>query len=298
MFSIKFLIKYITLFILILPFTGCTARMDIKTDNAQPMLSVYGMITGLEEHQKITLSSTAPYFSDEENERITGANVTISGDNGDLWKLYDNDEKGVYKTENKYKALAGVNYTLEIVCDFDLDGIAETYTAQTYMYDEIKIDSMKIESFNFMNKNYFNTLVSVMEPIGKNYYLYRYYVNEELQLNKISKYYITDDSMFDGQYISNISFGTFHHIKDTIDYDDDKIKNMTFFTPGDKIEIEMSEISKLHYNFIYQCQKEMSGENPMFGGPAANIISNIKGGACGFFGAFNGGRATAIVPTE
>ena len=49
MFSIKFLIKYITLFILILPFTGCTARMDIKTDNAQPMLSVYGMITGLEE---------------------------------------------------------------------------------------------------------------------------------------------------------------------------------------------------------------------------------------------------------
>ena len=51
-----------------------------------------------------------------------------------------------------------------------------------------------------------------------------------------------------------------------------------------------------YYNFIYQCEMQQSGENPMFGGPAANITTNISGGACGFFSSFNPGTFSAVVP--
>ncbi len=290
--------KYITLilFFIIICMTSCTALIDIKTDDAEARLCIYGMITTNNEYQKITLSSSAPCFDNQPNKKVTGANVVIRDDEGVEWKLCEYTEAGIYTTLEPEFAKANMNYTLEVRCDFNEDGIEELYTAQSYVYGEIELDSMKLEPMNFFNKNYYNALVYVMEPKGKNFYMYRFYLNGLMARDKISDYLITSDEMFDNQYISDISFYNFPNISDIDQYEEEIIENYFFLTSGDYVEIEMSEISNHYYEFIAQCNKEFEGENPMFGGPAANIQTNIKGGAVGYFATFNGSRASCYVP--
>lgn len=279
--------------------SSCTAPMDIRTDNAGPVLCIYGMVSSNSEYQTVTLSSSAPYFDTLPNLRVSGASVKISDDRGDIWYMEEKkDEPGIYSTYLPIKGKPDRTYYLEVRCDFDEDGIEETYTAESYMYKSIPIDSMRMVPMSFFNKKYYNALVYVFEPPGRNYYFYRFYVNGFMMADKISEYLITSDEMFDGQYISDISFYNFPNICDYDKYDEDVAKDALFLTPGDYVEIEMSEITKEYFEFISQCQQEFNGENPIFGGPASNIRTNIKGGAVGFFGTFNGSRASAIVPID
>ena len=88
--------KYITLilFFIIICMTSCTALIDIKTDDAEARLCIYGMITTNNEYQKITLSSSAPCFDNQPNKKVTGANVVIRDDEGVEWKLCEYTEIG------------------------------------------------------------------------------------------------------------------------------------------------------------------------------------------------------------
>ena len=277
---------------------ACTERITIKTDNAKPLLCIYSMITSLDQHQIVNLSSTAPYFDDQPNSRVSGANVFVDDDKGNRWTFTELYEEGEYITSDIFSVIPGNNYKLTVECDFNQDGIKEIYTAESYAYNVIDIDSMRVEPMYFFNKNYYNTIVYVYEPPGQNYYMYRFYVNGLLVNDKISRYFITDDELFDGQYVSDISFNSFPNISEIDQYEEDDKNTIIFITPGDQLKIEMSEISKPFYNFLSQCKNEMNGENPFFGGPAANISTNISGGACGFFAVFVASHAECYVPKE
>lgn len=256
------------------------------------------MITSLDQHQIVNLSSTAPYFDDQPNSRVSGANVFVDDDKGNRWTFTELYEEGEYITSDIFSVIPGNNYKLTVECDFNQDGIKEIYTAESYAYNVIDIDSMRVEPMYFFNKNYYNTIVYVYEPPGQNYYMYRFYVNGLLVNDKISRYFITDDELFDGQYVSDISFNSFPNISEIDQYEEDDKNTIIFITPGDQLKIEMSEISKPFYNFLSQCKNEMNGENPFFGGPAANISTNISGGACGFFAVFVASHAECYVPKE
>ena len=69
-----------------------------------------------------------------------------------------------------------------------------------------------------------------------------------------------------------------------------------YLDSGDKVELQMSRIPKGYFDSVTQCQSEMGGSNPFFGGPPANITTNISNGGVGYFVGYCISRAEAITP--
>ena len=61
--------------------------------------------------------------------------------------------------------------------------------------------------------------------------------------------------------------------------------------PGDIVTVEMNSIGEEYANFLWDAQSEISGSNPLFSGPPANVKGNINNGAIGFFAAYSVSRA-------
>jgi hypothetical protein len=118
-----------------------------------------------------------------------------------------------------------------------------------------------------------------------NYYFGKYSVNG-VWYQKISKYIAFNDVSLDGQYVKNLSVWNFNDIQDKSKFSDDDAKDMVFLTSGDSMVVEFSNISKAYFDFIDDCTHQKNGSNPMFGGPPANISTNISNGARGFFTAY------------
>jgi hypothetical protein len=79
------------------------------------------------------------------------------------------------------------------------------------------------------------------------------------------------------------------------DDDDDRERRRVYLAVGDTVAFSLFHIERGYYDFIGQCQDEMSGENPFFGGPASNIVTNISNGGFGYFTAYAGCAAETTV---
>jgi hypothetical protein len=66
--------------------------------------------------------------------------------------------------------------------------------------------------------------------------------------------------------------------------------------PGDTISIELNCLSEDYYNFIRTASLEVSGGNPLFAGPPANVPGNISNGAVGILGVSTVSRKSLILP--
>jgi hypothetical protein len=128
---------------------------------------------------------------------------------------------------------------------------------------------------------------------GENYYLFNVSYNDSLLTAKLSNYEISDNSFFKGQYVK----GQLYRFDDISEWEKDSEENRkrsVYLQPGDTVEAGLSLISKGYYDFISQCQREKSGENPMFGGPASNIATNISNGGVGYFTGYCTTKASIV----
>jgi hypothetical protein len=114
--------------------------------------------------------------------------------------------------------------------------------------------------------------------------------------NKISKYIAFNDVSLNGEYVKNLSVWNFNDVGDKSKFSDDDAKDMIFMSSGDSMVVEFSNISKAYYHFIDECASQKNGSNPMFGGPPANISTNISNGARGFFTAYAVSSMSAKAP--
>ena len=60
----------------------------------------------------------------------------------------------------------------------------------------------------------------------------------------------------------------------------------------------MAGINEVQYTYFNEVMQATSFQNPLFGGPPANVKGNISGGAFGFFGAFSTTYSTVILTEE
>jgi hypothetical protein len=102
--------------------------------------------------------------------------------------------------------------------------------------------------------------------------------------------------MFDGQSIYGSPLTIFDSIENQEKDPEERREYSVYLGPGDKIELQMSKVSKAYFEFITGCQREMRGSNPFFGGPSANIVTNITNGGCGFFTGYCISKAVALTP--
>ena len=111
--------------------------------------------------------------------------------------------------------------------------------------------------------------------------------------NRIQRYYVNvfGETTAEGQYIN---FPVFFIQKELNWYEDEKINLYT----GDTITFELNVLSRAYYDFLRAAKREISGGNPLFAGPPANVPGNISNGALGIFGAYTISRQSVILEDE
>ena len=290
-------IKYILFLLFILSVYSCTEEITIHTDNSEPVIVIYGALTDEIKHQSITIGKSSPYFDNQSNPVISGAIVTITDSNNKVYELIeDGDVLGLYATATEWAVKEGFTYSLRVEVDFDSDGVKDIYEASTTILPTIEIDSISIVPIRIMgHANYAVNLYGVETP-GQDFYLCKYTVNDSLVREKISEYQVLDDKLFNNQYIDGITLTFFDDITEWETDSEENRKRSVYLRSGDKVGLQMSRIPEGYFNFINQCRRGMNGSNPFFGGPPANITTNISNGGVGYFSGYCINKAETITP--
>ncbi|GHT13855.1 hypothetical protein FACS189432_07360 [Bacteroidia bacterium] len=279
---------------IILFFFACTAPIDIETDDSPPVVVIYGVLTDELKYQEVKVSRSSPYFDNEPNSGISGAYVTVRSSDNTVYPFLESDSiPGLYYSQSEFGAQIGMDYFLTVEVDFNIDGIMDKYEAETTILPVPAIDSLTIEPVEmFGHKNHI-LYVHAQDPPEKNFYLFNVFHNDSLLTQKLADLPVSDDELFNDQYIK----GDIYFFDDISEWEKDTEetrKRSVYLQPGDKIDLQLGLISQGYFDFINQCRSGKNGENPLFGGPASNIATNISNGGVGYFAGYAISRKSIV----
>ncbi|KAA6347446.1 hypothetical protein EZS27_005063 [termite gut metagenome] len=265
--------------------SSCEEPFDIDTDNASPVIVIYGSFTNEWAYHSITVSISSPYFDPQPNRGISGGKVWIKSSAGKVYSFIENNTvPGLYQTIDQVAGIPNLAYTLNVEVDLDNDGVKEVYTATSYMLTPTEIDLVQIRSLSMMGQKAYAMYLYAQDSPAEDYYLSRYKVNGALVLDKISQISLMSDRTFNGQYMNAMLLRMFGDVNDR---NEDRDENRrAYLDLGDVVTLSFGRIEKGYYDFINQCSDEMQGESPFFGSPASNIITNISNGGKGYFACY------------
>ena len=280
-------------------FFSCTAPITINTSESEPVIVIYGCLTNELKNQNIRITSSSPFFYEKDNTAIRDAKVKVTSSNGREY-TFVNERNGYYISQRRFSVVPGMTYRLTVEVDFKKDGKIELYEAETTTLPIVPVDEIEVKTIDIMGFRHHLLSVSMQDPVEtENYYLFKFFINDSITNHRISDFIISNDLMYNGEYVSgaNITFfedGTDPNvIERNREYD-----NVFMLKPGDRIRLQILNIEEGYYQFISDCMTEKYGENPFFGGPPSNIFTNISNGAVGCFTSYCINIKETVVPGE
>ncbi len=272
----------------ILCLQACTARIDISTENAPERLVVHGTITSDTMRHAVRITRSASFFATTPPEGISRAEVVITG-GGKEFRLTENPlNPGLYETDEDVSGTEGETYELYIRLDFDGDGEPEEYEASSSLPPPPRMDSIGFRR-SVIDDHIEVLLWGGLPDTEANYLSFHLYRNGELMNDSLSGFMVMDDEFLDGKEVAAASCFFL-----------DQEEEEEILTPGDRIAVRLDLIPRDYAEFIWNAQSEIGGTNPIFGGPPANVPTNIRArnGAAtpisGFFAAYSGRSAGRI----
>ena len=277
--------------------TSCEDAIDIKTETGPTELVVDGWITNKPGPQTIKLSLSAAYFDNSPAKPAPGAEVTITDDQGAVYKFTDEKGQGIYTWTPKSDTMAlgrvGGKYALQIKYS------GEEYTAANEIKRVPKIDSLSYEEESF----------PINPPEGpKDGYLAQFYARDFVGLGdtywikalKGGKPYGTDPGDISLAFDASFSPGSPSDGLVFIQPLRQSININKLLSAGDTIGVELYSITLESYYFLFQVRQETTNGG-IFAVPPANIPTNISNEnpngkkALGFFGASAVSRAETVI---
>ena len=263
-------------------FTSCEERIDIELKDSDRRIVVEGEITSATKAHSVKLTTSSSYFYNQNAPVVSGALVSISDDAGNTFLLTETPVgSGIYFTDPTVFGVSGRTYTLKIEnVDIDNNGKFETYTASEKMRYLYPLDSL---SFKVYDPDENPPLYEIKgwgfdPPTLGDYYLWKYYKNGVLETDTLDEFAFADDQLVNGNYLPGI----------------------TMFVgpanPGDTIMVEARSTSKEYYEFVVSFMIETRWNQGGFGGPPANIKTNISNGGLGWFGAADISYIKSVIP--
>lgn len=268
---------------------GCTEPFTIHTNDSPPVPVIYGLLTNKFEHQELMITRSSSYFDNKPNVGISNAEVIVQSSDNKFFKFIEKYDTipGLYVSENAFAACVGTEYKLSVTMDFNGDSKLDRYEASTTILPSVVVDSIVIEPIDLMGHKSHILYAYFQDPVGdKNYMAVNIFHNDSLLTAKISNVGISSDELIKNQQVKASLF-RFDDISEKEKDSPENQKRSIYLQQGDLIEASISLISKGYFDFISQCRKEMGGENPMFGGPASNITTNISNCGVGYFAGYN-----------
>ncbi|RLD81948.1 MAG: hypothetical protein DRJ15_03005 [Bacteroidetes bacterium] len=255
---------------------SCTERIDVELDDTYTRLVVDGQLTGdSTETHTIILTESTSYFYNQPPPPVTNANVSVKGDDGSSILLSEQDP-GVYLLPEGFKSKIGVNYSLDIDLEKEIDGhIKYTASSSTPSIGDTVYIGLQYQP-DWGEKGYYVVQCYYWDPLGPNWYMFDIYKNDTLLTDTISEKQVVDDTFYDGGFTNGIGVG----------YLDQSRKDQVL-KPGDVISFRASSITEGYANFVWEVQDEVSFSTPLFSGPPANVVGNLSDGAIGYFTSYS-----------
>ncbi len=262
-------------------FTSCTEEIDLELNDSFTRLVVEGNIGTDTVNQKIRLTKSTSYFYNQEPPVIQGASVKVSDGTTIYNFIEDLNNPGYYISENPFAGVPGKTYSLDIQnVALEQNGDVQSYKAEETMKQILIIDSIYAVRVNIFGNDGYIVYGFAQEPATpKDFYMWRYYVNNRLITDTIDKVTFGSDEFVNGNYLSNLELGFFTEGK-----------------PGDTLTVETNTITEDYYEFIITFMIETQFSGGGFTGPPANIKSNISNGAVGYFNTEARSKISTILP--
>jgi len=276
--------------IFILTFFTCTERIDINTEASPPRLVIYGYITTDTTQHAIRITRSTGYFVSTKPQGIPKAIVSISHEGGVFELEESSEEPGLYLTSPDVYGIEGKTYTLHASLDFNGDGEMEDYEATSYLPFSVTLDSVAIEPFLLFD-NFLQVLVWGSLPMESSHnfsvHLYR---NGEIMNDSLHGFEIVQDD-----YILSKKIAALPIVQLNQDRDRHKL------SLGDTLTVQVESITGEYATFLNDAFMEWLGSPPLFGGPPANVGTNIrhlspnpKTEVSGFFTAYSKNRISTV----
>jgi hypothetical protein len=254
-----FKFKNIFLVICFLSASSCSKVIDVNLNNAPSEIVIAGEVTNMPGPYTVSISRSVNYTADNVFPPVSGATVIISSDG--INDTLEESAPGNYLT-HQIHGIQGSSYSLYVSAE------GNTYTATSTMPQAVGLDSIGFTSTTRKSSN-LNAVVYFQDPPGLSNYYRFFELNNGKPLSNGRGNFVFDDRLSDGRYIEQTLFN-----------------DSSSFKIGDSVTISMRCISKDVYNYWYQFIQVSGNGNGGFSAPTpSNPISNITGGALGYFSA-------------
>jgi hypothetical protein len=255
--------RTIALFYLVLvasiTLSSCEKVIDYELNTTTPKLVIEANLTNNPEYSSVTLSKSKNFTDNNTFEFVSNALVIITDNAGNTDTL-ELTQPGTYQPTSLV-GIPGRTYYLTVQAD------GNVYTAQSQMPNAVNIDSISFNSINRLGEIIIIPAPHYQDPANEdNYYRFLEYVDG----NRSTSIFISNDLFYNGQYV-NESLRSFS----------DNLK----IEPGNTVEILMMTIDENVYNYFSSLSQISGGGGPNQSGTPANPVTNLTGGALGYFSA-------------
>jgi hypothetical protein len=257
-------------FSLMLCLFSCKKVIDLELKESDIKYVVEGVITNRPGVCKVYISQTRQF--DEENQfpGVSGAIVTIT-DNGREVALKET-QPGTYETK-LINGTPGHVYQLSVTIN------DQTFTASCTMPEPVRLDTLYISEGPFGQFKFATIRYTDSQELNNRYRFVQY-------LNGVK-----DPAIF----WQTDEFTNGFNIQTQLDTGVDKKDDPRNIKSGDRVTIEMQGLDANIYKYWYSLDAGGGDGSGTIAAPA-NPLTNISGGALGYFSAHTVDRKTVIAP--
>ena len=259
----------IIIFLMISVQWSCEKAIDLKLKDNEPKYVIEGIITNEPGVCKVYISETKAFDDDNQFNGISGATVKIEN-KGTIIVLTETG-KGIYES-------AAINGTPGETYNLTVNIKDELFKASSTMPQVVPFIDFTLKPNDF-DTTRVTPMVKFKDPLEtKNFYWFQQFVNDKIQ----KEYKVINDDFTTGQ-----------EINDYLPFVNDTKNKALNFKKGDKLTAEMHCIDAAVYTYLFSLFGANGSDN---GAAPTNPLTNISGGAIGFFSAHTVQRKTITIP--
>ncbi len=246
-------------------FCSCEKVVNIDLNTANPAVVIEADLYEGEHPFRARVSLTSDYYGRYPQQRIEDASVLLVNGQGDTTQV-PHAADGYYELP-VYKTSVGESYTLVVVAE------SRTFTSTTVMPAPVPIDSL--------------TWVYQDQGFGDpGYELYTWFQDPEQEANYYRCILTKNDTLLNEPgdlIVFNDKFNNGNTVKADV---------INELQPGDKIDVLLMTMDEKVYTYFETLRRTLNNA----GSPApGNPVSNITGGALGYFAAWGRSSASATI---
>lgn len=240
--------------------SSCRDEIILNLNTTGPIPVIEANISNDSVPFKVKVTTTANYYS-LSIPFVSDAQVIIKGSDG-INDTLVHDSAGYYLSKAIHPCKVGHTYTLTV------NYKGKTYSAAEVCRPQEPIDSLKTiftPKRGFLPEGYYLWEWARERPGIGDCYQWNIFRNDTLLNDNF--YFLNDDQLVDGQYLSS-----------------------DFFFPfklNDRITFEQISISRQLFNFLTAIQNQTNRDGSPFSAPPSNIGGNMSNGAMGYFAVKN-----------